>query len=102
MVAVGIGLALLSQSLPLAGVAIGKFDREVDQSSGSGGFLLLKFGCLTWFHYGVYPDGRYIYPDKPHSETKSKFSKHPNFKLKCRLNRCSVRLRDRTFLWRPR
>ena len=57
--------------------------------------LSFNFGSLTWFHYGVYPD-------KTHSETKSKFSKHPNFKLKCRLNRCSVRLRDRTFLWQPR
>ena len=46
MVAVGIGLGFESQSLPLAGVAIGKFDREVDQSSGPGGFLLLKFGCF--------------------------------------------------------
>ena len=46
MVAVGIGLALYAQSLRLTGVAIGKFDREVEQSSGSGGFLLLKFGCF--------------------------------------------------------
>ena len=33
-VAVGIGLDLDAQSLRLAGVAIGKFDREVEQSSG--------------------------------------------------------------------
>jgi hypothetical protein len=45
-VAVGIGLAIALQSLPLAGVAIGKFNRGADQSSGSGGFLLLKFSCL--------------------------------------------------------
>ena len=45
-VAVGIGLDLDAQSLRLTGVAIVKFDREVEQSSGSGGFLLLKFGCF--------------------------------------------------------
>ena len=44
MAAVGILLDHLAQSLRLTGVAIGKFDREVEQSSGSGGFLLLKFG----------------------------------------------------------
>ena len=36
----GLLYALSSQSLRLAGVAIGKFDREVEQSSGSGGILL--------------------------------------------------------------
>ena len=46
MVSVGIGLGIDAQSLRLAGVAIGKFDREVEQSSGPGGFLLLKFGCF--------------------------------------------------------
>ena len=45
-VAVGIGLDIALQSLPLAGVAIGKFNRGADQSSGSGGFLLLKFSCF--------------------------------------------------------
>ena len=45
-VAVGIGLGLALQSLPLAGVAIGKFNRGADQSSGSGGFFLLKFSCF--------------------------------------------------------
>jgi hypothetical protein len=34
MVAVGVGLNLEAQSLRLTGVAIGKFDREVEQSSG--------------------------------------------------------------------
>jgi hypothetical protein len=47
-VAVGIGLAIVLQSPPLAGVAIGKFNRGADQSSGSGGFLLLKFSCLEF------------------------------------------------------
>jgi hypothetical protein len=37
-VAVGIGLAITLQSLPLARAAIGKFNRGADQSSGSGGF----------------------------------------------------------------
>jgi hypothetical protein len=48
-VAVGIGLDIALQSVPLAGVAIGKFNRGADQSSGSGGFLLLKFSCLEFF-----------------------------------------------------
>ena len=47
-VSVGIGLDIALQSLPLAGVAIGKFNRGADQSSGSGGFLLLKFSCLEF------------------------------------------------------
>jgi hypothetical protein len=47
-VAVGIGLGLALQSLPLAGVAIGKFNRGADQSSRPGGFLLLKFSCLEF------------------------------------------------------
>ena len=45
-VAVGIGLGLALQLLPLARVAIGKSNRGADQSSGSGGFLLLKFSCF--------------------------------------------------------
>ena len=45
-VAVRTGLGTKRQSLPLAGVAIGKFNRGADQSSGSGGFLLLKFSCF--------------------------------------------------------
>jgi hypothetical protein len=45
-VAVRIGLGLAFRSLPLAGVAIGKFSRGADQSSESGGFLLLKFSRL--------------------------------------------------------
>ena len=45
-VAVGIGLDIALQSLPLAGVAIGKFNRGADQSSGPGGFLLLKFSSF--------------------------------------------------------
>jgi hypothetical protein len=45
-VAVRIGLGLALRSLPLAGVAIGKFNRGADQSSGPGGFLLLKFACF--------------------------------------------------------
>jgi hypothetical protein len=36
LVAVGIGLGAKRQSLLLAGVATGKFNRGVDQSSGSG------------------------------------------------------------------
>ena len=48
-VAVRTGLGTKRQSLPLAGVAIGKFNRGADQSSGSGGFLLLKFSCLEFF-----------------------------------------------------
>ena len=48
-VAVRIGLGLALRSPPLAGVAIGKFNRGADQSSGSGGFLLLKFSCLENF-----------------------------------------------------
>jgi hypothetical protein len=46
-VAVGIGLAIELKSLPLARVAIGKFNRGVDQSgSGPGAFLLLKLACF--------------------------------------------------------
>jgi hypothetical protein len=45
-VAVGIGLDVPLQSLPLAGVVIGKFNHGADQSSGPGGFLLLKFSCF--------------------------------------------------------
>ena len=46
-VAVRIGLGLALRSLPLAGVAIGKFNRGADQSSGPGGFLLLvEFACF--------------------------------------------------------
>ena len=56
MVAVGIGLALYAQSLRLTGVAIGKFDREVEQSSGSGGFLLLKFECFDLDSLCPYPE----------------------------------------------
>ena len=56
MVSVGIGLDHEAQSLPLAGIAIGKFDREVDQSSGSGGILLLlgmfKISLLGMFKIG--------------------------------------------------
>jgi hypothetical protein len=47
-VAVGNGLAIALQSLPLAGVATGKFNRGADQSSGPGGFLLLGFSCLEF------------------------------------------------------
>jgi hypothetical protein len=46
-VAVGIGLAIALQSLPLAGVAIGKFNRGADQSSGSGGFA--RFFAVKFF-----------------------------------------------------
>jgi hypothetical protein len=44
---IGLGLAL--RSLPLAGVAIGKFNWGAGQSSGPGGFLLLEFSCLEFF-----------------------------------------------------
>ena len=42
------GLAIALRSFPLAGVAIGKFNRgtEADQSRGPGGFLLLEFSCF--------------------------------------------------------
>jgi hypothetical protein len=47
LLAVEIGLGIALQSLPLAGVAIGKFNRGADQSSGStGGFLLLNYSCF--------------------------------------------------------
>jgi hypothetical protein len=42
----GLLLHIALQSLPLAGVVIGKFNRGADQSSGSGAFLKLKFSCF--------------------------------------------------------
>ena len=45
-VAVRNGLDIALRLLPLAGAAIGKFNRGADQSSGPGEFLLLKFACF--------------------------------------------------------
>ena len=53
-VAVRFGLDIDFQSLPVAGVAAGKFNREVEQGSGLGAISGWGLGVLTCFHRGVY------------------------------------------------
>jgi hypothetical protein len=79
-VAVRFGLGTTAPPLPLAEVAIliaiGKFNRGVDQSSGSGG---LKVEVLfTWFttvpyryRYGIYPGKCNGHPDTSQGEIES-------------------------------